>query len=64
MNSSVIHTSILNLVKGYSCFVRLRGVGYKIEVLNGGLLCITLGYSHNIVLKTSFFIKIIVLKKG
>jgi ribosomal protein L6P/L9E len=58
-----IKKGIINICKGYSCYVRIKGVGYKIEQKVSNYLTITIGYSHKVNIKLPNFIKIHILKK-
>jgi len=59
----LLRSGIINLSKGYMCYVRVKGVGYKIEQLKSSELSIILGYSHKVIIKVPFFLKVHVLKK-
>jgi len=60
--SNTFHTAILNLTRGYRTFVRIRGVGYRLELLANNLVA-HLGFSHPIIIKIPIYIKICILKK-
>jgi len=65
-SESVAHLlkfSFINTNKSYMCYMRIKGVGYKIEQKLAGLLVVTLGYSHKINIKIPQYIKICILKK-
>jgi len=55
--------SLFNNNKGYTCFMRLKGVGYKIEQKKSDSLLISLGYSHKLNIQIPSFIKVCILKK-
>ena len=46
---SLIHNMVTGVTEGYSCKLELVGVGYK-AVVQGNILELNLGYSHNIFL--------------
>jgi len=58
-----LKVDFINSTKSYLCYMRIRGVGYKLEVQNSNSLVITIGYSHKISIKIPLFIKICILKK-
>jgi ribosomal protein L6P/L9E len=55
--------AFINVNKSYMCYIRVKGVGYKIERSFSNALTVNLGYSHKINVKIPSYIKICVLKK-
>ena len=54
---SLIHNMVTGVTEGYSCKLELVGVGYKAAV-QGNILELNLGYSHNIFLAIPSEIKV------
>ena len=54
---SLIHNMVTGVTEGYSCKLELVGVGYKASV-QGNILELNLGYSHNIFLAIPTEIKV------
>ena len=54
---SLIHNMVTGVTEGYSCKLELVGVGYKASV-QGNILELNLGYSHNIFLAIPSEIKV------
>jgi large subunit ribosomal protein L6 len=54
---SLIHNMVMGVSEGYSCKLELVGVGYKADV-QGNILELNLGYSHNIFLAIPLELKI------
>jgi len=54
---SLIHNMVTGVTEGYSCKLELVGVGYKAAV-QGNILELNLGYSHNIFLAIPAEIKV------
>jgi large subunit ribosomal protein L6 len=54
---SLIHNMVTGVTEGYSCKLELVGVGYKAAV-QGNILELNLGYSHNILLAIPSEIKV------
>ena len=54
---SLIHNMVRGVTEGYSCKLELVGVGYKAAV-QGNILELNLGYSHNIFLAIPLELKI------
>ncbi len=48
---SLINNMVIGVAKGYTIQQELVGVGYRAEVKSGNLLNLSLGYSHDIILK-------------
>jgi ribosomal protein L6P/L9E len=61
--SHLIKFSFINPNKGYICYLRVKGVGYKLEFKNSDTLLATLGHSHKISIKIPTYLKVCILKK-
>jgi ribosomal protein L6P/L9E len=62
-SSHLIKSGSFNLSRGYMLYMKIKGVGYRLEYTNSKTLSITLGYSHKITLTIPFYIKVCILKK-
>lgn len=61
--AKLVNNIFFNINRGYTCFIRIKGVGYKVDFVNSDTLSVSLGYSHNITVIIPYFIKIVILKK-
>jgi len=61
--SKLINNILFNINRGYTCYVRVKGIGYKLEFLNLNTLSVNLGYSHLLNIKIPYFLKVAILKK-
>ena len=59
----LIKATHINTSKSYVNYMRVKGVGYKLEQKNPKQLIIVLGYSHKILMDIPSYIKICILKK-
>lgn len=62
-HSKLINNVFFNINRGYTCYVRIKGVGYKMDFINSDVLSINLGFSHILKVCIPYYIKIIILKK-
>jgi len=53
----------INNSRSYVCYLRIKGVGYKMEHKSSNILSIVLGYSHKLNIKIPTYIKVCILKK-
>lgn len=59
----ILKFSFINVIKSYSCFMRIKGVGFKLEHVKANIVQATLGFSHKIIINIPNFIRLCVLKK-
>lgn len=61
--AKLINNVLFNINRGYTCYVRIKGIGYKLDFLDSNTLSINLGYSHLLNIKIPYFLRIVILKK-
>ena len=65
-HNKMLSTSLQNVIKGMFCnykkILEIKGIGYKFELNKSNLLLITIGLSHNIVVKKPTSVSFLISK--